>query len=59
MPVNVERELLLTLTDRQYSELARNLSELRRALGAPSNTAVILEAVRRVARTIERERRGG
>jgi hypothetical protein len=42
----VEREVLLTLTDEEHAELVRNVGRLRRKLRSPSNTAVILEALR-------------
>jgi hypothetical protein len=43
---SVEREVLLTLTDEEHAELVRNVGRLRRKLRSPSNTAVILEAIR-------------
>jgi hypothetical protein len=46
-----EREILLTLTDRQHAEFAEQIAELRKRTGAPSNTAAILDAVRRQAVT--------
>jgi len=45
--MTVEREVLLTLTDNEHAELARNLRRLRRELQSTSNTTTILEAVRR------------
>jgi len=45
--MTVEREVLLTLTDNEHAELARNLRRLRRELRSTSNTTTILEAVRR------------
>lgn len=46
-------EVLLTLSPTQYNEMGEDLEALREQLGLPtsaSNTAVILEAVRRQAR---------
>jgi hypothetical protein len=43
---SVEREVLLTLTDKEHAELVRNVDRLRRKLRSPSSTAVILEAIR-------------
>lgn len=43
---SVDREILLTLSDQEHAELVRNVGRLRRKLRSPSNTAVILEALR-------------
>ncbi len=49
--MSAEREVLLTLTDSQHAELAKNLARIRMRTGARSNTAAILDAVRQKAET--------
>ncbi len=47
--MSAEREILLTLTDGQHEQLTRDIARIRKATGANSNTAAIIDAVHRRA----------